>query len=160
MCSITRAATSRPGSSPPAPLKASLSSGPSTWVSSCGPYSAALLPVRARDGDLGLWQLLESQAVTCHHTLPPHTCSQTPLNLINQGQELPQGLNVPTSILSLSLSLGFHLERPPGLVWLMRTRHHTRPQPGSRSLAWLQTLSAAANSKWEKILSGARTFLG
>lgn len=37
-----------------------------------------------RMGIWGLWQLLESQAVTVTH-LPPHTCSQTPLNLNHQG---------------------------------------------------------------------------
>ena len=37
-----------------------------------------------RMGIWGLWQLLESQAVTVTH-LPPPPCSQSPLNLNHQG---------------------------------------------------------------------------
>lgn len=75
------------------------------------PYIAALLPVRAQDGgdsSGSFWNFGLRQSHTTPTPAPPtHTCSQTPLNAIKQGQELPAGLERAENH-SLSPCPGFH----------------------------------------------------
>lgn len=90
------------------------------------PFKATLLLLSEhRMGGTYLWQLLE-QSLLPSHTHP----SQTPLNAIKQGRELPSGLSVLSTTLS-PCPLCF-IKRSPGLISLWGPDAEHVLQPGNR----------------------------